>query len=284
MSEKFDFQNNSLLDKFETISLKDIDSKTFFNRQDRKFIFQAEFLPSVFSEMVDNYNILDFNNNKIFRYQTIYYDTDNFDFYIQHHNGKQSRNKVRSRYYLEANKTFFELKSKTNKSKTLKKRVFLKEGEDGIIDFKKEMDSEEIWEPLNSAINLLKKNLDISPEELKPRIIIRYTRITFLHKVNKEKITFDFDLTVEPIEKSNKTSISPSGSLSLGNIVIAETKQERIQGQSDFEKLMSKLHIRNTSISKYCTGLILTNPEIKHNRFKRKMNYIHKINGNDNGL
>ncbi|MFH1050969.1 MAG: polyphosphate polymerase domain-containing protein [bacterium] len=291
MSENFNFQINSILSGFGTISLNDIDSKDLLNRQDKKYIFHTELLPNVLSNMAENYSVLNIDNIRIFNYLTIYYDTDRHDFYIQHHNGKQTRNKVRSRYYKESNKTFFEVKSKTNKSKTIKKRVLLKEGQDGLIDFNKEISIDEISEPISSAVNLLKKNLDISPTLLKPRLSISYSRITLLHKVNNEKITIDFDISFKPLDITEdcyhelvEGQLTTRSSQTIRNLVIAETKQERLQGLSEFEQVMSKLHIRSTSISKYCTGLILTNPEIKHNRFKRKMNYIHKINGNDNGL
>jgi len=284
MQENFNFQKNSLLSEFEPISLEDIDSKNFLNRQEKKFIFHTDLFPTVISEMKSNYGILNINNFNVFNYKTIYYDTDNLDFYVQHHNGKQNRYKVRSRYYRETNQTFFELKFKTNKAKTNKKRIFIKDGEDGIIDFRKEIASNDINDPIVSVKNSLEQNLDFQLSELMPRLIINYSRITLLNNTINEKVTFDFNIRVMEIKSINDSNIINDNEINFNNLVIAETKQERIVGMSDFEKIMYHHHIQQMSISKYCTGTILTHPQIKHNRFKMKMKYIHKIIGNNNGI
>ena len=51
----------------------------------------------------------------------------------------------------------------------------------------------------------------------------------------------------------------------LKSIIIAELKQKKISRTSKFYQAVKELHIRNVRISKYCTGILLTNKNLKYN-------------------
>ena len=55
-------------------------------------------------------------------YKSLYYDTEDWKFYLDHHNGRVNRNKIRFREYVGSKLTFLEIKLKNNKGKTIKKR------------------------------------------------------------------------------------------------------------------------------------------------------------------
>ena len=111
------------LNKFKSISLKDLESVSLLRRHDSKFTFHSANLSVLLEKLADKYKILEIGGKRIFCYDNIYYDTNNLLFYNQHHNGKRNRYKIRTRKYLESNQLFFEIKIKNNKDKTIKKRI-----------------------------------------------------------------------------------------------------------------------------------------------------------------
>ena len=109
-SNIFPYQN--LLNNFQTVSLDDLDRVRLLDRQDTKFIFNQIDLPHILEKIKPFYRILEINNDRVYTYDTTYFDTDDFLFYVQHHNGSRNRFKVRFRRYSSNKKSFFEIKIK----------------------------------------------------------------------------------------------------------------------------------------------------------------------------
>ena len=155
--------------------------------------------------------------------------------------------------------------------KSLVGNAFLKELQSNYVEISISEDATSII--INeSAKNLLRKNIDIEPEKLKAMLRIDYSRITLMHNTLPEKVTFDFNLHF----------YNNMNNASLNGLVISEIKQNKhFSGVSysatEFRKLMHDFNIRPLTISKYCTGSLLTNPGLKNNRFKSKMMIINKI-------
>lgn len=89
------------LQNFQAITLEKMNDVKLLDRVDRKFICSVEKFESVFEKLTEFYYILEINGIRNFQYSTVYFDTDNFLFYTQHHNGKRNRNKIRQRSYVE---------------------------------------------------------------------------------------------------------------------------------------------------------------------------------------
>ena len=240
----------SILNEFEPITLKEMDSVKLMDRTDTKFVFKFELLAELLNQIKNDYKILDVNGNKISRYESLYFDTKGFDLYHSHHRGKPSRFKVRFRKYVESDLNFFEVKFKTNKGRTIKDRVKQKEI-DGSIKEKAE--------------ELLTHKTPLKSDNLEAKIWVNYSRITFVNKHSPERVTIDLNLTFKN-EDQNKT---------IEKIVIAEVKQDKAV-PSPFLKLMKKYHIQQGAISKYCFGIINLYEKIKHNNFKPKLILIKK--------
>ena len=100
---------NERLTHFEPISLAGTDNVKLLDRIDTKFTFRMEKLPLLLEEMKDDYRILEINGSRISRYETRYFDTEDFRLYLQHHNGKLNRYKIRFRKYVDSNITYFEI-------------------------------------------------------------------------------------------------------------------------------------------------------------------------------
>jgi hypothetical protein len=240
-----------ILDKFEPITLKEMDSVKLMNRSDTKFIFRAEQLPIFLNQLTDDFYILDVNGVRKNKYETLYFDTVDFKFFNDHQRGKANRNKVRHRLYVESGLHFFEIKNKNNKGRTNKERIKLKQ-----LEYKIEGISEEF---------LLKKT-HIRGNDLEPKLWGNYTRITLVNKHLPERLTIDTNLIFKFGDKEEF----------LPEIVIAELKQDK-SSKSFFAQLMNKHRIKQASISKYCFGVIFLYKNIKLNNFKPKLNILNKL-------
>jgi len=237
---------------FDPISLEEMDEVKLMDRTDTKFVFHLSKLPYIFNKLADLYRILVVNNIRNSQYKSLYYDTNDLQLYIKHHNGKLNRYKIRYRKYVESDLHFFEIKFKNNKGRTIKTRVKRDE-----IEYK-----------INGkARKLLIEKTPLNSELLVPTIWINYSRITLVNKFSKERVTIDTNLNFknEKLEKN------------MDQLVIAEVKQENVSS-SPFMSLMKEEHIREGSISKYCFGIASLFNGVKQNNFKPKILTINKLN------
>ena len=108
---------------FSPISLDEMDDVKLMSRTDTKFAFKANKLPLLLEKLLPFYRVLAIDGELIHDYKSLYYDTDDRKFFLDHHNGRVNRNKIRFREYVGSKLTFLEIKLKNNKGKTIKKRM-----------------------------------------------------------------------------------------------------------------------------------------------------------------
>ncbi|MBT4882076.1 MAG: polyphosphate polymerase domain-containing protein [Flavobacteriales bacterium] len=236
---------------FSPISLDEMDDVKLMSRTDTKFAFRANKMPFLLQELLPFYRVLAIDGELIHDYKSLYYDTDCRKFYLDHHNGRVNRNKIRFREYVGSKLTFLEIKLKNNKGKTIKKRMKV----DAI--------SNELSEKQQNYI----KKIIGKPMEVNAKQWINFSRITFVHKTQKERLTMDVNLTFENENEKGD----------MKHIVIAEVKQERMSRSSDFMRIAKEMHILPIRISKYCLTTLILNPKLKKNRFKEKVLFINKL-------
>tara|TARA_B100001250_G_C19670710_1_gene731359 strand:+ start:209 stop:955 length:747 start_codon:yes stop_codon:yes gene_type:complete len=239
------------LNQFKPISLEDINEVSLMNRVDVKFVFSKSKLIQILSELSKFYHVLTINNTQIQDYSSLYYDTIDRLFFLQHHNNRVNRHKIRFRKYVDSGLTFLEIKLKNNKGKTIKNRM-------RVDDIPMLLSSDQ-KEYIKDAIG---KELVLIPQHW-----INFRRITFVNNLHTERLTIDLDLNF-----SNKSIHG-----SFENVIIAEIKKERSSQSSKFTYIAKKYHILPTKLSKYCMSTIDLDPSVKHNRFKKKVLLINKI-------
>ena len=229
-----------------------MDDVKLMNRTDTKFAFKLEKLPLILEKMQPFYRVLSINDKLIHDYRSLYYDTIGRKFYLDHHNRRVNRNKIRFREYVGSDLTFLEIKKKNNKGRTIKKRIKATKISDKLTVEQKQYINKIVGQDIN----------------VEAKQWINFSRITFVHKVQKERLTIDIDLTFNNKDNSGD----------LKKIVIAEAKQERMsRSLSDFMKIAKELHILPMRISKYCMSTLELNPTLKQNRFKEKKIFINKL-------
>ncbi|MCB0429560.1 MAG: polyphosphate polymerase domain-containing protein [Flavobacteriales bacterium] len=245
-------QLHDILNTFDPVSLEEMDRVKLMNRVDTKFVFPLSRLAGILDQLRDEYQVLEVNHHRVSRYESLYFDTPEFDLYHNHHRGKMNRFKIRFRKYVESELNFFEVKFKNNKGRTIKDRVKQPQINDKITDH---------------AQVLLKEKTSLPAEELEAKIWVNYSRITLVSKHSTERVTIDLDLQFRNDEDTRE----------LHNLVIAEVKQEKYSISSPFIRAMKKYKIREGSVSKYCFGVIALFQGIKHNNFKLKVSQLNKL-------
>jgi hypothetical protein len=241
-----------LLNDLQTVTLDELDTVRLLDRKDTKFVFNQIHLPLILEKVKPFYKILEINNDRVFTYDTTYFDTNDFRFYVQHHNGSRNRFKVRFRRYSSDKKSFFEIKIKNNKDRTIKKRIKVDEINEHLG--KQERD-------------LVSKIIGLSPSQLTPKLDLEFSRITLTDNNFNERLTIDANLSAKN-GTSNKI---------FGQLIISEIKQNKYNPKSDFIRILRNLKIQEMRFSKYCMGLLHVNNNLKYNRFKPRLIQINKI-------
>ena len=242
----------SIVAGMEPITLEEMDSVKLMNRIDTKFVTSMSCL-SAFLALAARagYRVACIDGERICGYDTTYYDTPDCRMYIDHHNRRLVRRKVRVRTYLGSGITFLEVKNKNNHGRTSKKRV-----------------SCSAQAPFSSNEDFLEKVAHYRPEDLSPALRTRFSRITLVSPQLSERLTIDMDLCFDNFRSGAESS--------LKDAVIIELKQDGRCASSAREMLLEK-RIFPLKVSKYCIGTALTCPLIKQNRFKIKIRSIEKI-------
>lgn len=236
------------------IGLEETGKVRLMNRIDRKYLANKKQLLRFLELTKDRYMVLVASESPVSVYSTTYWDTDDHRFYTLHHNGMRPRTKVRVRTYVDTDTTFLEVKNKDNHNKTRKSRVRLVSAE--------EVNGSEDEE-------FLEDKAAVSVKDIHPCLKNNFHRLTLVNREFTERLTIDFDVNFSNLETGENAK--------LGDIVIMELKRSGKSDSPAFDALI-KLRIKPQGFSKYCIGTYLTNPNVKHNRFKKKMVVMGRLN------
>ncbi|HCM06784.1 MAG TPA: VTC domain-containing protein [Oceanospirillales bacterium] len=249
----------SILKRFKPHTLIEQNTASLMDRVDSKFLLPIHIFEPLMNALLKDYSILDVNGRNIFNYQTTYFDTADRQFYLDHHNGKLNRYKVRFRRYVDSDMGYIEIKFKNNKKRTIKERIPM-----NCVT----PDQEEI----NDFVH---KKLGYSTP-LETALYVNYQRITLLNKHNPERITIDLNLSFESAKESIKSVQE--------KIFIVEIKQEKKPYPSSCREYIKMNGYKSTDFSKYCIGCALTKNVnsnfdlLKKNRFKLILNKLDSLN------
>ena len=106
------------------VTLDQMKGIRLMNRIDTKYVLPQRLLAPLLEQAAMNgYRIQQIDGARACRYDTLYYDTPSREMYRLHHDRRLVRQKIRTRTYVESGSTFLEIKNKTNKGRTRKKRV-----------------------------------------------------------------------------------------------------------------------------------------------------------------
>jgi len=312
--------------RMPTLDLDRIAAVRLMNRVDTKYLVDERRCMELLERAADQYYVQIIDDYRACRYATLYYDTPQWDMYHLHHNRRLTRQKIRTRTYVETGVTYLEVKNKSNKGRTHKRRMAL----DRSLFAAAATDT--------AAADFLRREARYAPEALSPSLATRFVRVTLVNHAMTERLTIDFDLhfdNVRAADGGNKdmngrgdmdtigcedmntivlgdtdtngcrntdmngcgnngirgvdngsgpaTAASFGHTASLGRLVVIELKQDAL-APSPMKQLLAQLRVKPFKLSKYCIGEALTNPLVKHNRFKAKIRAIGKMAAHDSNI
>jgi len=249
------------LASFAPISLAEMEGVKLMNRIDTKYVIPMRVLPELLRMAEQQYYVQEIDGKRTGDYDTTYYDTEDLDMYIRHHDRQLVRQKIRVRTYVESKLYFLEVKRKNNKGRTKKKRIRLPS-----THLTPEMIGQG-KEPI-SVQEFIAARSRYCYEDISPRLRTTFTRITLVNKQKSERLTIDTLLGF--------TNIRSGVQVTCPELVIVELKRDG-NVPSPMLGIMMLMRIHPLKISKYCIGTALTTPEVKQNRFKSKIIRINKL-------
>ena len=244
---------------FPPITLEEMDSVKLLNRIDAKYVTTEATLLAVLGDaLAAGYRALEAQNSKLSPYNSVYYDTPGLQMFLDHHNKRLTRQKVRTRVYVNSGDTFLEIKRKNNHGRTKKKRTAIPQAE--LMDFSRNA----------IATAYLAKHSAFTASQLSPALSTAFERITLVNRAMTERLTIDTELRFQNFRNGRRAD--------LQDAVIIELKQDG-RAVSQMKGILLDHRIKPLRVSKYCIGTTLTDPDIKSNRFKEKVRAIEKVIG-----
>ena len=241
-----------MLREYRPVSLEELDAARLMNRIDTKYIFHIDQLESLLLGAADHYRILAIGDRRIFRYNSLYFDTPALKSYLDHHNGIRPRYKVRFREYEDSGCFFLEVKSKSGKGRTSKVRTAAERIEEVLSE---------------SSIAYIQKNTPFDVSDLGPSLSTRFERITLMGTGIPERITIDVKMEFRHGREERD----------LPFLAVCEVKRDQLGGATPFMQILKASRIYPASISKYCLGTLLLKEGVKYNLFKSSMLTINKL-------
>lgn len=280
--------------RMPTLDLDRIAAVRLMNRVDTKYLVDERRCMELLERAADQYYVQIIDDCRACRYATLYYDTPQWDMYHLHHNRRLTRQKIRTRTYVETGVTYLEVKNKSNKGRTHKRRMAL----DRSLFAAAATDT--------AAADFLRREARYAPETLSPSLATRFVRVTLVNRAMTERLTIDFDLHFDNVRAADGGNKDMNGrgnngirgvdngsgpaaaasfghTASLGRLVVIELKQDAL-APSPMKQLLAQLRVKPFKLSKYCIGEALTNPLVKHNRFKAKIRAIGKMAAHDSNI
>ena len=251
----------SRLSNFTAIDLKELNATaSYLKRIDRKFLLTEKKFLKVLEDLSDDFRALEIDGKRVFLYDNVYMDTEDYLFYNQHQKGVKNRTKIRTRHYTDAGDlAFFEYKQKEN-GITKKFRYQFPADEHGTMTKGKKRFFDGIYQSMYGE-----KAPDISPA-----IRTKYKRLTLVSKDGNERLTIDFWITTKDLRNKRKKMSR------LKNLVIIESKSLSKDCLSC--KLMEKHNIvKAKACSKYSLGVIYSGLAEKWSHFSNTLKAIGEI-------
>lgn len=250
------------LEQLEPITLQQMKEIRLMNRTDTKFVTTKQRLVRLLQLCKGQYFAQFHCGSRIASYKTTYWDTEGHFYYMQHHDGRAPRQKVRVRTYMDSKDTFLEVKTKNNHGRTKKKRILVSS---------QDVRADEIGDSKGVSImvdDFLGEQVRRSLADIHPTVQNQFHRITLVNYGKTERLTIDFDIMFHNYDTNLEDN--------TGNLVIVELKRDG-NVYSPILSLLRELRIKPHGFSKYCIGSVMTNPALKQNLFKPKLRSLRKI-------
>ncbi len=231
-----------LLQELAPVTLAEL-SGNLQDRYDEKYHVPEELFMVLLRQAGDHYRVLEVQGVRDYAYVSTYLDLPGLPMYLAHHNGRRDRYKVRFRRYIHSGKVYLEVKHKSNKGRTVKKRVARPAEEERLTEVSQ---------------RFIRSLTPFDPGLLSPVLRVAFSRITLASPDGTERITWDHGLRFG----------ARGHEVQLHGFGVMEIKHAGRKHASPMTRLLQHYRINPSGFSKYCTGIVLLYPQMKYNRFK----------------
>ncbi len=216
-------------------------------RLEKKYLLTPEEFVALADEL-EGFRVLQIDGQRLFGYESAYFDSPDLELFRAHRQGRRLRYKVRTRTYLDSGESLFEVKLKGGRGQTVKLR----------LPYKFEDRSRITGEAQDFLEDALLDNYHVRPPKLVPSLTTRYSRATFVDLTDGARLTCDIDLACTA---QDDTKQGP-------DLILVESKST---GSGRADDILAGMGVRPVSVSKYCIGIALTNPEMPANKWNRML-------------
>ena len=216
-------------------------------RQEKKYLLTPEQFVALADELAD-FHVLQIDGQRLFGYESAYFDSPDLELFRAHRQGRRLRYKVRTRTYLDSGESLFEVKLKGGRGETIKLRL--------PYQFKDR--SRITGEAQDFLEDALLDNYHVRPPQLVPSLTTRYSRATFVDVTDGARLTCDIDLACTAHDETRQGP----------DLILVESKST---GPGRADDVLAGMGVRPVSVSKYCIGIALTNPELPANKWNRML-------------
>jgi hypothetical protein len=229
-----------------------LDARALQRREETKFILPLEALRAVLATMTTDAALVRARGEAVAHYDSQYFDTEDFLFAREHHRGRRSRYKVRIRHHVSRQRSFLEIKEKTNANVTAKSRARLPFQHEALGDDERAF---------------IDAHNPVASGSLVPSIRTGHGRITLVGLRTMERVTFDVGLNFQVHGQHE----------GFPGLVIGEIKQDRYQPRSPLMLAFRQAALRPTGFSKYCMAALLMLPNLTMNRYYPTLRAVRKV-------
>jgi VTC domain len=227
-----------LLDDAEAVDLDTLEQRSALQRRvDRKYVVDRATAGRLARALAFDHDALEIDGERLFAYESVYFDTPQLDCFHEQVVGLVPRFKVRSRLYADSGHCSFEVKLKLRDSSTAK--------EHGPCEV--ETHGRLVPEARRFVDETLTEAGLRAPRRLDPVLVTRFSRGTLGARDGSERVTFDVGLELE----------HPGGGRALlrDGLVLVETKSQEGEGRAD--RLLAGDGVQEAALSKYRAGIAL---------------------------
>jgi hypothetical protein len=231
------------------ISLDDlVESAELLTRVDRKYFVPADTFRLLAGELGPTFQVLEIDGQRTFDYESVYFDTADLLTYRAHLQRRRRRFKARTRTYVGSGLCMFEVKTVGCRGNTIKNRTNHSINDRAVLT--------------GDAQTFLARTLDRAygqpvPPDLRPVLINLYRRTTFASPPEGSRLTCVISLSCH----TRRASITDRNAH-----VLVESKSTDGSGQAD--RILRRLGVRPTSMSKYCVGIAALHAEVPANPWR----------------
>jgi hypothetical protein len=218
-------------------------------RVDRKYVVPLDVLATVLRQLGDDLGVLQIGARRLFRYESVYFDTPDLAAYRAHAHGRRRRVKVRTRAYLDSGECLLEFKRVGARGETVKERYPYP------FTSRHQLDAE------GRSLALARVGPLIDAPALRPVLATAYHRATLVDCTAGIRVTCDVDLRFEDLAGRRHGP--------LEGLVVLETKT--VGSESVVDRLLRRLGARPVALSKYCVGMAVLDPALPANRWNREL-------------